>query len=526
MKVHRTDITTTRKNLEIPKRHKIVFFSLLFLLLLSKTLTLLQFSTVYTSNDDVIFWQGTRDYASGIFHEPYFYGQNYNFMLESLVAIPFTWIGLPMHWAVPLSTTLLATFPFVWIALVLFRRGFSTGAYIFLAIPVLLSIEYDILTSISRGFIGGIFFAGFLVYPLVEPKRIRSFIIFGLAASFGFIVNPNAVLFSVPVGFFLLFNNYRNYRFYLLAGLATLPALIILYWSKSFYIDNPEYQVHGMWELLFKWKWIGEAFNYLDLFFTGLTPIIWPGNWLILPVLLVLSFVLFRRNKQQGIVVFLALVFIILTFGINKIHDGKDWIFYSSARMFLAVPLILGLALHWIFSGTSKRIDKYAYIVVIGVGLTLIAKQLYFPTKLKELEPEKEINIIHISTIDALEEDCGLISSMLNQHKVDLVVFIPHWNHSDAHMQLLNYGCSFTDARLNASVISLYERRTWQYNFAVKRKHQNVLLYGYELANRPEARENKNVFVLHQEPDILLIKHNSLPLKELMTKFNIDFKRK
>ncbi|XOV69212.1 MAG: hypothetical protein ACFHU9_08500 [Fluviicola sp.] len=513
-------------NLENINRQKIIFFCLLFLLLLSKTFILVRFSTAYTSNDDVIFWQGARDYASAIFYEPYFYGQNYNFMLESLLAAPFLWLGIPVYWAVPLSTTILATFPFVLFASEFFRRRLFIGAYIFLSIPILISIEYDILSSLSRGFVSGIFFCSFLVYPILEPKKIRSFIIFGLAASFGFIMNPNSVIFSVPVGIYLLSFNFSNYRFYALTAVSALPALTILYFSKSFYSDNPEYVVHGMWELIFKWKWIGEAFNYLDLFFTGITPIFWSGNWIILPILLILAIVLYRKNKRHSLVVLFALTFIIITFGINKVHDGKDWIFFSSTRMYLAVPLLLGLALHWASKAREKRVTRYSYLFLVVAAATISIKQFYFPVKIKELDPHRDLNILHVSTIDALENDCGQISSILDQHPVDLVVFVPHWSHSDAHTQLLNYGCSFMDSRLNASVISLYERRTWKFNSAIRLPHRNVLLYGYDLANKQEVLNYKDARIVHRNPDMVLITNNRLPLKQLTSKFKIKMKRK
>jgi len=58
------------------------------LVIISRILTLTEFSFKYTGSDDVIFWQTAMDYSKGIFHEPFFYGQNYNYALESIIAVP------------------------------------------------------------------------------------------------------------------------------------------------------------------------------------------------------------------------------------------------------------------------------------------------------------------------------------------------------------------------------------------------------------------------------------------------------
>lgn len=471
-------------------------------------------------------WHGANDYAQGIFREPYFYGQNYNFMLESLVAVPFVWLGIPLHWALPLSTILLATFPFLLFAIVLFKRKHYTSAYIFLSLPILLSVEYDVITSISRGFINGIFFLSFLIYPILEPSRNRSFVLFGIAASFAFVFNPNTVIFSLPVGIYLLIKNVKNYQFYLFVIASAIPAMLIQYWAKSFYLDNPEYHLHSMWELLFKWKWIGEAFNYLDLFFRGLTPVFWSGNWFILVILLLLSFALFRKNKLHAGIIFLSVAFIVLTFGINKVHDDKDWIFFSSARMFLAVPLLLGLAIHWILDENQKTNKWWMYSLTILICATFAVKHWDYPKHIQDLNPSKELNNFYVSSIDQLEDDCGQISPYLNQYNVDLVVFIPHWSHSAAHTQLLNYGCPFIDTKMQSTVLSLYERRTWTYEEAISKSYKTVLLYGYNLSNQPAIEENENIKLLRQGPDIVVIQNNTAPIPELIAQFNMEFKRK
>jgi len=507
------------------KKEKLFFLILLILFVANKVLILVQFSSVYTSSDDVIQWMGARDYAQGVFHEPYFYGQNYNFMLESLFAVPFVWLGIPYHWALPMSTIILASFPFILFARVLYKRRHYFAAYTFLVIPVLLSLEYDILTSLSRGFISGIFFCSFLIYPILEPQKTRSFIIFGAAASFGFIFNPNTLILTFPIGIYMLFTNFKTLKFYLLAGTSAIPALIIHFLSKSFYWNNPDFQLHEMWELLFKWRWIREAFNYLDLFFTGLTPVLWSANWFVLLILIIFGILLYRKNKIQAITLFSSVVFIILTLGINKVHDGIDWIFLSSTRMFLAIPLLLGLAIFWNIKSYRGKIKWLPHSLVVLGLLCLLVKGIHLSDKIGELNTQRVESFLAVTSIDELEDDCGNISTLVDQNNADIVVFIPHWDHPTSKMQLLNYGCSFVNENMESSVISIYERRTWKFREAKERKYPRILLYGYDLAKN-DVVKNENIKVLQRNPDIILVANNQLSIPKLIAQFNFEFKRR
>ena len=53
-----------------------------------------QFGFRYVDDDQSIMWYGAVEMSQGRFHEPCFYGQNYNTMLEGFVAIPLLWSGI------------------------------------------------------------------------------------------------------------------------------------------------------------------------------------------------------------------------------------------------------------------------------------------------------------------------------------------------------------------------------------------------------------------------------------------------
>src|SRR5690554_7269853 len=88
----------------------------------------------------------------------------------------------------------MGVFPFLFISTVLFRRGKRIEAYLFLFIPLTLPVEYDIITSITRGFTSGLFFCSLLIYPLLNPTKLWSFVIAALAVSCGYLFNANSLV--------------------------------------------------------------------------------------------------------------------------------------------------------------------------------------------------------------------------------------------------------------------------------------------------------------------------------------------
>ncbi|MBK6370200.1 MAG: hypothetical protein IPF64_10360 [Flavobacteriales bacterium] len=61
------------------------------------------FGSRYVSTDEAVQWHAAMDYSKGLFHGPFFYGQNYGPMLEALITAPFFRLGVPMYVLLPPS---------------------------------------------------------------------------------------------------------------------------------------------------------------------------------------------------------------------------------------------------------------------------------------------------------------------------------------------------------------------------------------------------------------------------------------
>lgn len=498
------------------KSNKAGFIVLLILLLISKFLILKNFGFKFTGSDDMIFWRAVLDFSSGVFHEPYFYGQNYNVLLESLVAVPFYKLGLPIYKAISIATVLVSTFPFVLFSFILYQKKQVISSYLFLLIPIGMSIEYDMLTTMARGFANGIFFCSFLICCILEPKKKRSYIILGLAVSFGYYVNPSSLLFSFPVCLYLLFSNYKKLSFYIISILSVVPALIIKYLSDKFYLDRPDYAIHSMMKLDFSWERFFNDFLNLDQFYNYLTPIYWKGNWIVLIIILLLGILITRKNVKKGVSILATTLFLLALMGVRKVNIEIDSIFFSSVRIFLAVPMIFGLALMWFNEEYPIRLKRVKPIFIC-IGLTmLLVKDSVYSNTLKEHTTKTNYDVVAIKKISKLKEQCEVVNNLVDQYQADLVIYIYGGEFNGPEIEFYNYGCSLLkEGKRNKSVMNIFERRYWVFEEERKSVRNRVLIFNRLNDNFDKLNESNKVKVVHEKPLVLLIEDNDKSVEEL-----------
>jgi hypothetical protein len=156
-------------------RHRSTWICLLLCLVFvvaDRGLILSEFGFRYVDDDQTIMWYGANEMAAGRFHEPSFYGQRYNTMLEGALAVPFLKAGMRPNVALPVVSSILAVFPFVLLAMLLAWQGSFVLAAFTLAFPVTLSPEFGMMSAMPRGFVTGVFLGAFAVLPLFSRRSI------------------------------------------------------------------------------------------------------------------------------------------------------------------------------------------------------------------------------------------------------------------------------------------------------------------------------------------------------------------
>ena len=341
----------------------VLFFFLLCLVIVLRIFVLMDFSFQYTDSDQVIMWQGLRDYSKGEFHEPRFYGQAYNSMLEAFLAVPLYKLGIPAYKALPIITTLLAIFPFVFISLLVFLKRSPKLALLILSIPLVLPVEYSLITSLPRGFVTGIFISSFACLGIFYPKSKRVFLSSFFVTVIGFSLNANSILLAIPCLVYLFLENIRNKQFYIYAAIGGIAGLAIHFFANYFYVTHPYNNTHEF-PLAFSFADLFTSLPHLNWYFNDVTPLLWNAGFLSLVLFIILAFLFYRKQeyKKAAVIGFIP-VLILLSLGVNKVHDGAASVYFSYSRMYLALPVLLAFSIS-LFSNVTSSGYFYLYLLL------------------------------------------------------------------------------------------------------------------------------------------------------------------
>jgi len=490
-----------------------IFLGFVFL---DRMLTLVHFGFVFTDIDQTVMWNGTVDYAAGIFHEPFFYGQNYNFMLEAMLAVPLLWMNIPVYVALPLATTGMVLLPFIALGVYLQKMKHFFWAYLCLTFPLILPLEFNLLTTLSRGVVQAHLFVPLLLIPLFWPKNKKSVAVLYISSALCIVANQSSIILVIPVFFYVFAYHYKSLSFYTKA-LWALPILVLYPMAEYFYKINPDsvlITINGLSPNLH--TFISNLFN--PQLFNHLFPFV--SGWGILYLYafeLLLLIALLKKKKKQAIFIFSMYAVLVFTLAIPKvfiIYEGAG-IFYTTERFYLLLPLLLIIALFFIFG--HLKFSPLSILVLflacvscftlknynIKMAVEQIVSQTTFPVAANQKLLERANNLRQISA----------------QYEVGMIV-----NHATNWAYVFDgyafYPLSKNDNKDAGKTISVNisgDRRTWLYDDSV--------VYRQILLNGIDAEEDKINTIDHKllSDDLILIKNNQLSNRDLFKKLNLTF---
>ncbi|MBS1940047.1 MAG: hypothetical protein JST38_04125 [Bacteroidetes bacterium] len=465
--------TTSTKRWPLAVAWWLVFLSLLG----ARAATIVQFGMRYAGSDDVLFWNVANDFAHGIFREPYVYGQNYNPALESLLAVPLLWCRVPMHVAMPMATTLLALLPFISFSLWHKRRSEWAAALTFLAIPLLLPVQWDLITTMARGFVTGI--AALAVLPWTLNVRSPSW----RAALIGFILgtalylNPNAAIFSLPYCIWFLCGTQQRIRALLLMAAGSAAPLMAQYFSMRFYTTQPWRIVHRIddWRMEFHpLDLVPEGLQQLGAHFQWLMPVAWEhGAWVLL--LLAATAATATWQRQHKVAIAIAAVFPLILFSLSfaKVHDGFRNVLYPYDRMYLAIPLLTA----WALSQLRWRMPATVAAGLVAVAATISAYKATHVASIAAVavQPEAGVPVASWPYSDLVAYG-DTVSTVAARHQADLVVGL---DGPDGTLHLaLCYGGNIVAPNLPPTLYVGLDRRWWRRQEEAETKHEAILFVG------------------------------------------------
>lgn len=497
-----TFVIKHRELLKTYVKRLLLFLALLTLVIAYRIYVLIQFGFEYTDQDQAVLWEGVRDFSSGVFHETRYYGQGYNTMLEALLATPLYLAGVPVYQALPVVTTLLALLPFIIPAsLACFRKQHSTG-YLILLLALAFPADYDLITTLSRGFITGIALAS-VSFIWMDKKTPVAYYLFALFIVLGFTVNPNSIILSGPLALYFWLKNSKQIQLYFYGSAGLLTGWLIHSLLNSFYTRYPNYELHRP-SGEFAWSYFTDGIEHFDLFFDGLIPLYLHWSWLalLLPVFFAIYF--FRTGKRaEGYTCIIIPFVLLLPLFNSRLHNASDTIFYSYSRMFLAFPVLLVALLYFL---PFKKINPLFYLPFLGV---FVFKLTVFQENLdKRLN---ESTYILVRPVEDVLKKCQDLKKLAEKHHAELILI------TDFGYILHNYACAACTDNFPNTLYPTFERRTWRLIDDKDKIYPSVLIIDSER----KLEEKEGLLRLEEDPRFFLIPHNITPTYDLMIELDI-----
>lgn len=486
------------------------------LLLLDRWSVLEHFAFRYTDDDQTIMWYGAEEMAQGRFHEPRFYGQSYNTMLEGLLAVPLLWAGSAHSYALPVVATLLAVLPYLLFAALACRKGRVVQAALVLLVPIALPVEFGLVSSMPRGFVPGVALTAVGLLALFS----EGLLLIGpcaFLAILGIVVNPNAAVLLVPALVLFLFRVRHDRRAWTAAVVGSIPALLLQVGAKRFYADRPEHVVHQEWPLDFEFQRI--TLQAMDRSLGEVTPLFWGhGAFLVLVLVASAAWCWIRGHRGASLFLCTGVILIIASLGVNKVNDGMPTVFYSWSRMFIAVPVVLAAAIALVpdlWPRWSVLPISVAAAVLFSIKVALLPSVVD-----REVDPAREKNL-HVMRLTDLMQRCAHVDQVARQANADLIVqgWLP-----TKHM--MNYGCPCLITGFPETVQPELDRRTWKLRELQPRMIDRILLDGFD-ADAFAGRLTGRIRVTEVSTDasLLLITGPPLPTGALLDSLGLGMRR-
>jgi hypothetical protein len=417
-------------------------------------------------------WLAALDMFDGNFFTPAFYGQSYNTHLESLLAVPFLFLGVPVYYSVPIATFLIFILPLLGFIWILFHREYEKSAIILLIFLLFLPIEWNFFVGLSRGFITGVamvFLAAFLF--LFRPNHWTAFMA-SFSIVLGFFFNPNMFLMVIIyVAYLIHGRNLKKFKFFIVPVIfGGLVALLYPSINFLFHKNNPEFVAHFFPQTALNIFNSAIFLENLNSFFKLYTPILYEVKFLFLPFFFLVGWFLYKGKKNIGFLLFtfLLLLMILLSYH-NKIVDGSGSLYFANGRMFLALSFILPLIFSLGFQNQNIFKNNKIMNIIIALCIFHSVAKIGMINGRGGRAFKTNSGVVDVIKTKELQSLCNDISKMMKvENTKDLVVISKN--------DLINYGCPCFDRDLQ-TIHPRFERRQWVRNYYQKNVVNQFLVF-------------------------------------------------
>lgn len=467
----------------------------------------------HASDDMAVVWLGTTDYAKGIFHEPFFYGQDYGVMLEALLGAPFVWLGCDPVATIAIVFGLFAILPYLAFAVHHHLRGEHWPAMLYAAMPLLLPVEHGLQVTALNGI------AVLALVPFAERSKQpfrRGFLLF-MVLSLAVLVNPNAALLALPLGMNHALQHHREKGSVIgmVGGMA--PAMCSWFVTRWYFHERSSAITNTIfdWRMHFKPYMIPQAWERLEQHFAWTAPL--GGTHDALAPLLLLGaivalFVVRRTSAAWATLATFALI--ILSFSFAKVHDGADSIFFPLSRIFLGMPLLLA----WTW-GRIPMVPRVGSILVALLCMAALANGILRMTKARDTYAtalaHQDGLPVRTRPVQGIRADCALVTEIAEKAGAQAIILMRDEDAFTA--QFLAYGIPVFHPEAPMTWMAGHDRRTFQRTGASEPSIRQALVVGGKPVDITRIM-GRAALLRAGGPTVLLVRTNGDPASRLVAR--------
>jgi hypothetical protein len=423
------------------------------LLALDTAKVLRAFGLRVIDDDLTIFAYAAEEFLHLHVREPFFYGQAYFTLIESLPAAALVRLGVSPFTAVSLAMVGFGVAPWVLLAFAAWRRSSPVLGVALLATPLILPIEYTMLLD-YKGYSTGVLVATVgIVVGYFGAAAWRGYLMGLLTGAAILIFNPNSAILALPALTVVAFERRGSARFLVSAAAGMVSAFVSWELMRAFYQVHPGWVLVGQFPIVWAWPVQLDGIQHLDRFLRIFSPWFLPfGGFSLVALVALCVAAIYRRRWSLALAAGLGLVGIVVSLGITKVHDGQDDVFFPYQRMYVAVPLLLGFLLLALWRPSRIWPGWYVAIILIA-AVSFTFREASLPQAMSGYAHTDPTMINAPRTVDSLRQQCAHIDQVATEHNAGLVV---HTADRGAA-----YACG---AMMYGRVETLHppvERRTW-----------------------------------------------------------------
>lgn len=507
----------------------VLFGALLVALVAQRCVVLDRFAFRYTDHDQVLMWYAATEYAHLRVHEPRFYGQNYNTMLEAALAAPLVLVRVPHAQALPIVTSFLALSPFVLLGVFALRRGLLFAGIASVTLPLTLPLRFHLITSMSRGFVTGGCVASLAALVGLRSATLAGAFLFGLLSGGSISILPNALVLLTPVCVYVVFERRRQAAWLAAAALGAGVAGLLHVAVQYFYVTHPAASFlsggqEGVLASLLGAQAVTRVSSGLSSpgrFLSDVLPTLLGGSVGAAVAILVPPLLLWRARSYAAALASVAggLV-VVMALGLDKVQAGSDSIFYPWSRHFLPLPITLLLYLLWWEMGrrqtARERVGTGLAVALVLAAVGVVASDR---KSIEAVVPREMVvsqrHVIPAGT-DVLYRNCRLLDIDVRTTHASIVVF-PLTNNLP-----LNYACPAVLDEPFSTLCPEYDRRAWLFDTELAKRPGWFLLYDFDWTVAERAmRRFEDVKFIRTRPSVLLVGVDDLSLGEALRGLHI-----